>query len=127
MNAPPLFPHLVASLNCALAPSTINLPSVVLLCSTSCNNPTMALESDAIPITTFPRPSSSRSSEINDFDLLKELQKNIESPQKFHERAHFYTEKLEYPRRGDEPGFIFIFNQESSEHRPEKRLDQLEM
>ncbi|VEN36778.1 unnamed protein product [Callosobruchus maculatus] len=96
------------------------------------NNAPMALESDAIAFTLLPGPSSNRSSEINDFDLLKELQKNykssqsliadVESPWKFHERTHFYTEKLEYPRHGDEPGFIFIFNQEKSDHRPEKRL-----
>nr|CAH7751994.1 unnamed protein product [Callosobruchus chinensis] len=100
-----------------------------LLCSSLSNNAPMAHESDAIPLTTLPSESSNRSSEIYDFDLSKELQKtyesfqslNIESPIKFSERSHFYTEKLEYPRDGDEPGFIFIFNQESSKYRPEKR------
>ncbi|CAH1998644.1 unnamed protein product [Acanthoscelides obtectus] len=91
----------------------------------------MALEGDAIPIPGTLEPANSNSSFDIHNDFYYELEKTYQSTQslnadvdssvRFQERTHFYTEKLEYPRHGTEPGFIFIFNQETFSERCKNR------
>lgn len=52
--------------------------------------------------------------------MSRVISAGLEEVGKFVERKHFLADKFEYPRNGNDPGLVLIFNQENFEYEKDR-------